>query len=108
MKPMFFHVPDNLLIFHFSFDSQTICYSSHLTMPLECSDHGLQGVTCDLARLQTNANFSGCEQHRTCPHCLATFPVLGNKKPICQWCSNCPEGKCMLAGMCQDFRALSS
>ncbi|XP_076755978.1 multiple EGF like domains 8 [Xylocopa sonorina] len=36
-----------------------------------------------------------CQNFKTCTECLAEWPYYRNEKPVCKWCTNCPNGKCI-------------
>ncbi|XP_076675325.1 multiple EGF like domains 8 isoform X4 [Andrena cerasifolii] len=36
-----------------------------------------------------------CQNFKTCTECLAEWPYYKNEEPVCKWCTNCPNGKCI-------------
>lgn len=36
-----------------------------------------------------------CQNLKSCSECLAEWPIYHDDGPVCKWCSNCPQGKCI-------------
>lgn len=36
-----------------------------------------------------------CQNFKTCTECLAEWPYYKSEEPVCKWCTNCSNGKCI-------------
>ncbi|KAK0091776.1 hypothetical protein PV326_002712 [Microctonus aethiopoides] len=36
-----------------------------------------------------------CQNLKSCTECLAQWPHYKDDEPVCKWCTNCPNGKCI-------------
>ncbi|XP_076035463.1 multiple EGF like domains 8 [Oratosquilla oratoria] len=75
------------------------CYSNLGPEPQSCSRTSFaktsaKGVKCDEKVLESR----NCYKHNSCTECLAEWPSHPDSKQYCQWCSNCPKGKCIPHG----------
>ncbi|XP_041369444.1 multiple epidermal growth factor-like domains protein 8 [Gigantopelta aegis] len=72
--------------------NKTLCYSSDKQRPAGCSR---SNNSCNM-----NWHFSrSCYRYTTCSQCLAVYPQFKAAPIACQWCTNCPEGKCVPRGV---------
>ncbi|XP_046398520.1 multiple epidermal growth factor-like domains protein 8 [Ischnura elegans] len=86
----------------------SMCYSSSRSLPEECKGGGIvttnNGAKCDREWLEGR----NCEEYTTCAECLARWPSHPSGKQVCQWCSNCPRGRCVRRGQDCNERAASN
>ncbi|XP_067662212.1 multiple epidermal growth factor-like domains protein 8 [Haliotis asinina] len=71
-------------------ENESICYSSDGEKP--------EGCTSEDKKLKCNNlwyNSTNCYRYTSCSQCLAVYPQFKDQSPKCQWCRNCPEGKCI-------------
>ncbi|CAL4062050.1 unnamed protein product, partial [Meganyctiphanes norvegica] len=86
----------NCVVYDDSGTNTSYCYSNTHQEPPECLSPTSRktqvlGTMCDAALLQNR----DCYQHTTCTECLAHWPAQPKSQQPCQWCYNCPKGKCI-------------
>lgn len=49
------------------------------------------GIFCNLEWMMSRK----CQNFKTCTECLAEWPYYKSEEPVCKWCTNCSNGKCI-------------
>jgi len=79
--------------------NRTFCYSQDLSIPQSCynpkgASEVAQGISCGIDLLERR----NCYQYKSCVDCVAVWPIYASAKQVCQWCSNCQQGRCIPSG----------
>ncbi|XP_023931409.1 multiple epidermal growth factor-like domains protein 8 isoform X3 [Lingula anatina] len=80
--------------------NQTYCYANSAAVPGSCTPVNSstvyhQGTVCDANHIASRL----CVEYSNCGQCLATWPAHRSVNKVCQWCSNCPVGRCVTRGL---------
>lgn len=72
------------------------CYSSSKSFKESCDYYNgtlitNNGVVCDYKWFSRR----NCEHFKTCEECLAKWPSYSQEEPVCKWCSDCSNKRCI-------------
>ena len=86
----------NCVVYDKEGTNTSYCHSHTRSQPEKClnpngNTSAVAGVKCDDKLLLQRE----CYKLNSCTECLAKWPAHPNSKQHCQWCSNCPKGKCI-------------